>query len=138
MWDNLPFSQRKKATERAARVEVGGDRKEGGRVGQNLKNGGRVGNVMGVFIKQECWTPLPTMLYWCFFRGESFIKKLFLQLQIPSCTSSDLKKDQNCSNINLQVDFFLFTENCVRLISFDHYFNCLSSIPKSQFEYCDF
>ena len=51
MWDNLPFSQRKKATERAARVEVEGDRKEGGRVGQNLKNGGRVGNVMGVFIK---------------------------------------------------------------------------------------
>ena len=53
MWHNLPFSKRNKATERAARVEVEGDRKEWGgwRVGQNLKNGGRVGNIMGVFIK---------------------------------------------------------------------------------------
>ena len=30
MWHNLPFSKRNKATERAARVEVEGDRKEWG------------------------------------------------------------------------------------------------------------
>ena len=53
MWHNLPFSKRNKATERAARVEVEGDRKEwGGMEGwTKFERSGRVGNIMGVFIK---------------------------------------------------------------------------------------
>ena len=35
MWNDHPFSQRNKATQRAVRIEIGG-----GRVGQNLKKSG--------------------------------------------------------------------------------------------------
>ena len=35
MWRDHPFSQRDKATERAVRVGVGGDREEGGGGGLN-------------------------------------------------------------------------------------------------------
>ena len=41
MWHDHPFGQRKKTTERAVGVRVGGDREGGGVLNKILKRGGR-------------------------------------------------------------------------------------------------